>query len=75
MHALKGYVEGGHLVLNEPTEIPEGTVVRLVAIDMSDDLDDCERAWLHAALDEGLEELDGGERIAAHEVLASLRKR
>jgi len=42
MLALKAVVRNGHLVLDEPTELPEGAVVDLVAVgsDTLDDLDD-----------------------------------
>src|SRR5438094_5361860 len=41
-------VRDGHLVVSEPTTLPEGTVVNLVVDDEGDDLDEVERAALHA---------------------------
>ena len=38
-------------MLDEPVDLPEGTVVDLVPVDQGDDLDDDDRARLHAALD------------------------
>ena len=37
-------------MLNEPVDLPEDTVVELVPADQGDDLDDKDRARLHAAL-------------------------
>lgn len=62
--------------MDEPTDLPEGSVIHLVAIEGYDDLGDEERAELHAVLDEGLAEMGRGARgIDADEVLAALRAR
>lgn len=37
--------------MDEPTDLPEGAVINLVALDGHDDLGEEERAELHAALD------------------------
>ena len=50
MSGFQARVEKGRLVLDEPTTLPEGTVVQLVADDESDDLTDDERRALHDAL-------------------------
>src|SRR5204862_6425852 len=52
MHALKAQVKNGRLVLDEPTDLPEGEVVELVPVDEvlasgGDYLDDEERKRLH----------------------------
>jgi hypothetical protein len=46
MSPLRARVEKGRLVLDEPTTLPEGTVVHLVADDEDDDLADEERRAL-----------------------------
>jgi hypothetical protein len=71
MHAQ---VRHGRLVLDEPTELPEGTKVELVAISGGDGLDDESRAQLHAALDEALAEPDE-DGIDAADLIAELRSR
>jgi hypothetical protein len=73
MKALRAHVKNSRLVVDEPTDLPEGTVLDLVVADPGDDLDDEERAELHAALDEGLAELRTGGGIDASVVLARLR--
>ncbi len=74
--ALKARVRNGRLLVDEPTELPEGTVVDLVAVDDDqDDLDEEERAALHAALVEGLAQDDAGDTVDADDVIAHLRAR
>ena len=50
MTGLRARVEKGRLVLDEPTTLPEGTLVDLVADDEGDDLTDDERCALHETL-------------------------
>ncbi len=60
MSALKARVENGRLKLDEPTDLPEGTVVPLEISDDWDDLDDEERAALHESIREGIEDMEAG---------------
>ena len=78
MQPLKAHVHNGRLVLDEPTDLPEGEVVELVPLDDvlahgGDDLDDEDRAELHAALRESIEEMKAGKTIDGAEALAELR--
>ena len=76
MKALKARVERGRLMLDVPTKLPEGTVVDLVMADLDDDeLDDEERAALHAAPDEGWASVREGRTRPAEELLEELRSR
>lgn len=75
MEALKARVQNGRIVVNEPTDLPEGTVLELVVADPGDELDDEERAELHAALAQGLAELQTGDGTDADELLSELRAR
>jgi len=80
MRALKAHVRGGRLVLDEPTELPEGEVVELVPIDDvlvagGDYLDAEERERLHQSIDRGLADVRAGRRVEAGEVIAKLRAR
>jgi hypothetical protein len=50
MSPLRARVEKGRLLLDEPTTLPEGTVVDVVTDDEGDDLTDDERRALHDAL-------------------------
>src|SRR5258706_14573251 len=77
MQPLKAQVHNGRLVLDEPTDLPEGEVVELVLLDeifaaRGDDLDDGERAQLHEALEESIEQMKRGQAVDAAEALAEL---
>jgi len=72
-HALRAPVKDGHLVLDEPVDLPDGTVVDLMPVDQGDDLDDADRARLHAALDRSQRDFLAGKGIPAEDVLAELR--
>ena len=68
MHALKAQVKNGRLVLDEPTDLPEGRVVELVIVD--DEFEPDERARLLQAIVDGEKDIyvDGIE--FANELLA-----
>jgi hypothetical protein len=71
---MNAKVKGGRLVLDEPTDLPEGTEVQLVVADDADDLDDEDRARLHAALDRADDELRAGKYVPGEQVIARLRR-
>ena len=70
--ALKAHVRGGRLVLDEPTNLPEGAEVRVALVD-GDDMDDAERAELHAAILAAEKELDAGQVVSEEDLWARLR--
>ncbi len=72
MMPLRARVRNGRLLLDEPTDLPDGTEVNLAVLD--DDLDDEDRARLHAALETSEEEFKAGKGIPAAEVIAELRR-
>lgn len=72
---LRGHIENGKIVVDEGVDLPEGTEVKLSLVDDADDLDDEDRARLHAALDLAQAEIDRGEGVPASDVIADLRKR
>lgn len=73
MSAVRATVRSGRLVLDEPTDLPEGSQVELFIVDAGDDLDDAERAALHAAIDAAAESAARGELVDADEVLRRLQ--
>jgi hypothetical protein len=80
MQPLKAHVHNGRLVLDEPTDLPEGEVVYLQPLDSPvaadhDDLDDEERAALHRELDASLRQAAAGETDDFDAVLTELRQR
>ena len=62
MQALTAKVRNGRLVLDEPTNLPEGAEVRVALVD-TDDLTDEERAEVHASIERGILDGQGGERL------------
>ena len=72
---LKAKVRGGHLIVEETVDLPEGAEVELAVVDPGDDLDDAERERLHVALLEAQSELDAGSGVPASEALEELRGR
>lgn len=73
--SLRAVVKDGRLVVDEPTTLPDGTVLDLVVDDEGDDLDATERATLHAHLESSWEAARRGELIPAEDVLAELREK
>ncbi len=74
MKALKAQVRGGRLVLDEPTELPEGTEVELTLVEY-DEFTPEERARLEQALEEAEQEIERGECVDGSKFLARLRAR
>jgi len=78
MHSLKAQVRNGRLIVDEPTDLPEGKIIELVPLDEvlargGDYLDDEERAALHRSIEEGFEDLEKGDVEDAFEFLARLK--
>lgn len=75
MTRLRARVEKGRLVLDEPTTLPDGIVVELVADDEGDDLTDAERRALHDALSISWKSAEAGPLRPAAAILDELRQR
>ena len=73
--SIRAVVRNGRLIVEEPTTLPEGTILDLVVDDGGDDLDDTERAALHARLDASSESARAGRGRPAAELLKRLRKK
>jgi len=74
MRALKAHVRCGRLVLDEPTDLPEGSEVELTVVE-EDDFDPEERARLHEALDAGIAAVRAGDHVDADEFIRELLAR
>lgn len=70
---LKARVRAGRLVLDEPTDLPDGTEIDLLPLDPGDWLDEADRAALHAALRESDVDVAAGRLVDADPILRSLR--
>lgn len=72
MRARQVRVENGRIKFDEPTNLPDGAEVELVILS-GDELDDEERARLHASLHRALDEEDAGRFVDVEQFLAEVR--
>jgi len=72
---LKARVKAGRLVVDEPTDLPEGTEIELLPLDPGDWLDEDDRAALHRALKDSDEDVKAGRLFDADVILRELRSR
>ena len=70
---LKATVHNGRFVVEEPTQLPEGTQIELLPLDPGDWLGPDDRAHLHRALLASQEDVGGGRLVDAAVVLSELR--
>lgn len=75
MSLFRARVRNGRLVLDEPTDLPEGSILDMVIADSWDGLDDADRRALHAALDKSAEDVACGRTVPADAVMKKLRER
>jgi hypothetical protein len=72
---IKARVRDGRLIVDEPTDLPEGTQLQLLPLDPGDWLDEGDRAALHEALRESDADVAAGRLVDAEEILKELRSR
>ena len=72
---IKARVNAGRLVVDEPTDLPDGTELELLPLDPGDWLDETDRAALHKALRESNVDVAAGRLVDAEEILKELRSR
>ena len=65
----------GRLVVDEPTDLPDGVEVELLPLDPGDWLKDADREALHEALRQSDADVAAGQLVDASEVLKELRSR
>ena len=70
---IKARVLAGRLIVDEPTNLPEGTEVELLPLDPGDWLDEKDRKALHAALARSEADVQAGRVVDAAEILKSPR--
>lgn len=75
MQALKAHVRNGRFVIDEPTDLPEGTEVelQLLKVDSLAEMDPEGRAEFLRELEISAAEADAGQLVDAADVLAKLR--
>jgi hypothetical protein len=74
---VRGRVQRGRIVVDEPTDLPEGSNVALAVVDdvLARELSPSERAELEASIAESRRQLDRGEGIDRDELFKRLRTR
>jgi hypothetical protein len=70
---IKARVSAGRLVVDEPTDLPDGTEIELLPLDPGDWLDDADRVALHKALRESDADVAAGRLVDAQEILRELK--
>jgi hypothetical protein len=70
---MKARVYHGRLVLDEPTNLPEGVEVELLPLDPGDWLDETDRTALHEALRQSDVDVAAGRLVEASQMLKELR--
>ncbi len=77
MLPLKARVENGHFVVEDPTDLPEGTEVQLLLVqeDTLDDMTPDERAELMQVLEAGFDDIDAGRVVEGDEIVHRLLAR
>jgi hypothetical protein len=75
MRALKAHVRSGRILVDEPTDLPEGTEIELVPLDELDEygMTPEERAELDSALEESEAEIARGESVSLDQLWETLR--
>ena len=71
---FKAHVRNGRILLDEPTDLPDGAEVELTPVADRDDLNDEERRRLADAIAESEEDIKAGRVYPAEDVLAELRR-
>jgi predicted DNA-binding antitoxin AbrB/MazE fold protein len=72
MAILRGRIESGRIVVDEPIDLPDGTEVE-IAVAESDEMTAEERAELDASIERGMEQATRGEGSSVEDVLRRLR--
>jgi len=72
MTILRGRIERGRVVVDEPVDLPDGTEVE-IAVAEGNEMTAEERAELDASIDRGMEQAERGEGSSVDEVVRRLR--
>lgn len=72
---VRATVRNGRLTVDQPVDLPDGTVLDLVVDDEGDELDQHQREALNAAISRSLNESTEGRTAPAEEIIQKLRAR
>lgn len=73
MSIVRARVKGGHIVVEEPTDLPEGMELTVAVLDADDEMSDSERTALEATIEQGRADIAAGRGISAEDLLSRLR--
>jgi hypothetical protein len=73
MSVLRARVKGGHIVVDEPTDLPDGTELTLLLLEAEDEMTAEERADLDAMIERGRGEIAAGKGVSPEDLLARIR--
>ena len=73
VNVLKAHVKNGRIIVDQPTDLPEGTELYLVPAD-SDVESPEERALIEAEIDAGIAEIKAGQGVDDASVRALIRE-
>jgi len=73
MATLHARVRGGHIVVEETTDLPDGTEMTLLVVDRDDEMTAEEREDLEAEIERGRVDISAGVGISAEELLTRVR--
>lgn len=73
MTILHARVKNGRVVVDDPTDLPEGSKVDLLLLDADTEWPADERIAIDASIRRGLEQADREELLSVEEVLTRLR--
>jgi len=73
MATLHARVQGGHIVVDETTDLPDGTEMTLLVVDRDDEMTSEERAALEAEIERGRADISAGLGISAEDLLTRVR--
>jgi len=73
MSIVRARVRDGHIVVDEPTDLPEGMELTVAVLDGDDEMSDSERVELEATIDQGRADIAAGRGVSAEDFLSRLR--
>ena len=63
MQPLRARVHNGRIRLDEPSDLPEGTELDLLPVNLSDEFDDAERSEIIESIEAGAADIENGEFV------------
>jgi hypothetical protein len=73
MAHLPARVRDGHIVVDEATELPEGTKLTVMLLDSDDEMTAAERADLDVEIERGRADIVAGRGLSAEDLLSRIR--